>query len=329
MTEQLSRGGAPAEIMRLYAAEDASTRPQRPLPLRFRPQVETLPRRRARAVRPVVKAAPGDAAAALAAERRLETPRAAGVAGLLFSALFVATLLLVRVRPAPGSSAEEIANFYLERDSGRVALAGMYIVPFAGIAFLWFVAAIRSHLGAGEDRFFATVLLGSGLLFVAMLFAASACAGALVAGVKFLDEPPPSADGVVLARSIGFAFFFVFGVRIAAVFMLVVSTIGLRTGLLPRWLVVAGYVCGLVFLLTVVYVEMLALLLPAWVTAVSVVILRTGRRGPAPVHLTKRSGSQGSERFSDLVEPAVAPGLPTLFASATVRERRQANPLAH
>jgi hypothetical protein len=214
----------------------------------------------------------------LAAEGRLETPRAAGIAGLLFSVLFVATVLLVRVRPAPGSSADEIADFYLEQNSGTAALVGLYLAPFAGIAFLWFVAAIRSHLGPREDRFFATVLLGSGLLFVAMLFAASASAGVLVAGVKFLDDPPPSADVVVLARSLGFSFLFVFGVRIAAVFMFVVSTIGLRTGLLPRWLVVAGYLLGAVFLLTVAYVELLALLLPAWVTAVSVVILRSGGR---------------------------------------------------
>ncbi|MGH2932463.1 MAG: hypothetical protein ACRDKK_06330, partial [Gaiellaceae bacterium] len=125
-----------------------------------------------------------------------------------------------------------------------------------------------------EDRFFATVMLGSGILFVAMLFGASAVAGSLVAGVEFLDEPVPSTDAVVLARSTGFAFFFVLAVRIAAVFMLVASTIGLRTGFLPRWLVVAGYVCGLLYLFTVTYVEVLALLLPAWVATVSVVMLR-------------------------------------------------------
>ncbi len=211
-------------------------------------------------------------------EYRLETPRGAGIAGLAFSALFVVAVLALRVRPASGSSAQEIADFYLEQQEGRVALIGLYVVPFAGIAFLWFVAAIRSHLGAQEDRFFATVMLGSGILFVAMLFAASAAAGALVAGVKFLDQPAPSSDTVVLARAIGFAFLFVFGVRVAAVFMLVASTIGLRTGLLPRWLVGAGYVCGLVFLFTVAYVEMLALLFPAWVAAVSVVILRAPSR---------------------------------------------------
>jgi hypothetical protein len=220
---------------------------------------------------------------ALEAERRLETPRAAGIAGLAFSVLFVVSMLLIRERPAPGSSAQEIADFYLEHHAGRIALVGLYLVPFAGIAFLWFIAAIRSHLGAHEDRFFATVFLGSGLLFVGMLFAASASAGAIVAAVKFQGQPPPDADTFLLARALGFSFLFVFAVRAAAVFMLVASTIGLRTGFLPRWLVVVGYVCGLLFLLSVTYVEWLILVLPAWVIAVSVVILRaSGSRTSTP-----------------------------------------------
>jgi hypothetical protein len=218
---------------------------------------------------------------------RLETPRAAGIAGLVFAALFAASMLLVRARPTPGSSAEEVAAFYLEHSAGRTALVGLYLVPFAGIAFLWFIAVIRGHLGAREDRFLSTVFIGSGLLFVAMLFAAAACAGALYAAVKFQDQPPPSPDTVVLARALAFAFLFVFGVRAAAVFMLVVSTIGLRTGFLPRWLVVVGYVAGIVFLLTVTYVESLALLLPAWVTAVSIVILRDARRAPDAVRTSR------------------------------------------
>ena len=205
---------------------------------------------------------------------RLETPRAAGIAGLLFAALFVVAMLMIRIRPDPGASAEEIASFYLDDHAGRVALAGLYVVPFAGIAFLWFLAAVRSHLGEREDRFFGTVFLGSGILFVATLFAASAAAGALVAGVKYLDQPAPSEDAVLLVRSLGFGLLFVFGVRMAAVFMLVASTIGLRTGFLPRWLVVVGYVCGLVYLLSVTFVEALVLVFPAWVTAVSIVILR-------------------------------------------------------
>ena len=185
-------------------------------------------------------------------------------------------MLLIRERPAPGSTAAEIADFYLQHDAGRVALVGVYLVPFAGIAFLWFIAAVRSHLGEREDRFFATVFLGSGLLFVGMLFAASACAGALLVSVKFQDQPPPDAQTFLLSRALGFAFLFIFAVRAAAIFMLVASTIGLRTGFLPRWLIAAGYVGGLVFLLSVTYVESLILIFPAWVIAVSVVILRRG-----------------------------------------------------
>jgi len=139
----------------------------------------------------------------------------------------------LRARPAAGSSTQEIARFYLERDAGRVGPVGLYLVPFAGIAFLWFIAAVRSHLGRHEDQFFATVFFGSGLLFVAMLFAAAAASGAIVAAVKFQDAEPPPADTIVFARSLSFALFFVFAVRAAAVFMLVVSTMGLRTDSCP------------------------------------------------------------------------------------------------
>ena len=43
------------------------------------------------------------------------------------------------------------------------------LLPFARIAFLWLIAVLRDRLGELEDRFFTTVFLGSGLLFVAMI----------------------------------------------------------------------------------------------------------------------------------------------------------------
>jgi len=45
---------------------------------------------------------------------------------------------------------------------------------------LWFIGVLRDRLGEREDKFFATVFFGSGLLFLAMLFAAAAVAGALI-----------------------------------------------------------------------------------------------------------------------------------------------------
>jgi hypothetical protein len=213
-------------------------------------------------------------------DRRLETPRAAGIAGLAFAVLFVASLLLLRDHPSGGSTAAEIREFYLGGHASKVALVGVYLAPFSGIAFLWFIAVVRNLIGDREDRFFSTVFLGSGLLFVAMLFLAAGVGGSLLAAVKFQDEPVPGADIVVAVRSLGFGFLFIYAMRMAAVFMIVVSTIGMRLRVFPRWLVVSGYVAALVLMLNVSYSELLVLVFPAWVAAVSVVILRTSPSAP-------------------------------------------------
>ena len=101
---------------------------------------------------------------------RLKTPNAAAIAGLRFSLLLIASFALLRASvPAdpqePGS--------WLRTNKNIVALA-INLVPFAGIAFLWFIGVLRDRLGELEDRFFATVFFGSGLLFLGMLFLASA-----------------------------------------------------------------------------------------------------------------------------------------------------------
>jgi hypothetical protein len=209
--------------------------------------------------------------------RRLRTPRAAGLAGIAFAALFVSAFLLLRSHPGPGSTPAEIADWYLRKDTGNIALVGLYLVPFSGIAFLWFIAALRDLIGAWEDQFFSTVFFGSGVLFVALVFASAASAGALLAAIKYQGAPVPGADVVVLARALGYALLYVYATRAAAVFVIVTSTIGLRVGVLPRWLAIGGYLIALVLLFVVDYVEPIVLLIPAWVVLVSVAILMAQR----------------------------------------------------
>jgi hypothetical protein len=216
-------------------------------------------------------------------QRRLETPRAAGVAGLAFAGLFIGSILLLRNQPSGASTAAEIRRFYLGEHASRVSLVGVYLVPFSGIAFLWFIATVRNLIGDREDRFFATIFLASGLLFVAMLFVAAGVGGALLAAVKFQGEPVPSQDAVVLVRSFGFGFLFIYAMRMAAVFMIVTSTIGTRLGVFPRWLAVTGYLAALALILNVSYSALLTLVFPAWVAAVSIVILRAQRPGSRAV----------------------------------------------
>jgi hypothetical protein len=66
----------------------------------------------------------------------------------------------------------------------------------------------------------------------------------------------------VLSRSLAYAFLYVYAMRAAAVFMLVVSTIGLRTGTLPRSLVLAGYAAALALLLIPTHIEWIVLFPP-------------------------------------------------------------------
>jgi hypothetical protein len=215
-----------------------------------------------------------------AVERELRTPAAAGIAGLIFAALFVSSLVLLYRQPQAGSSAEAVARWYLRENAGAVGLVGLDLAPFAGIAFLWFVAALRSRIGANEDRFFATVFLASGILILAMLYAAAAAAGASLAAVRFQAAPPPGPDVFVFARGLAYTLLYVYAIRAAAVFMVVASTIGLRTTTLPRWLAFAGYGVALVLLFSVSYYRGVVFIFPAWVATVSVELLVLARRAP-------------------------------------------------
>ena len=56
----------------------------------------------------------------------------------------------------------------------------------------------------------ATVFLGSGLLFVALMFAATAAAIAPVATVKFQGAPLPGPDAFGLARGLAYSLLYIY-----------------------------------------------------------------------------------------------------------------------
>jgi hypothetical protein len=207
--------------------------------------------------------------------KAIRQPKAAAVAGLVFGLILTTVLLLLQsVAPQTTSELGSWAEDQNRRDSVVIALA---LIPFAGIAFLWFVAVVRSELGRLGDRFFETVFLGSGLLFVAMLFGAAAVLSALLSLVDagFPLAPGAEADAWALAS----ALLGQFGARMAAVFALTVSTAGRRAGTLPRAVAALGYVCGILLLLTPPLPRW-AQFFPLWVITLSLVVLF---RRPKPV----------------------------------------------
>jgi len=201
--------------------------------------------------------------------KAIRQPKAAAVAGLVFGLILTTVLLLVQsVAPQTTSELGSWAQDQERRDSVVTALA---LIPFAGIAFLWFVAVVRSELGRLGDRFFETVFLGSGLLFVAMLFGAAAVLSALL---SLVDAGVPLAPGAEAeAWALASALLGQFGTRMAAVFALTVSTAGRLAGTLPRAVALFGYVCGILLLLTPPLPRWGQFLFPLWVITLSLVVL--------------------------------------------------------
>jgi hypothetical protein len=200
----------------------------------------------------------------------LRTPRAAAFAGIIFSVLLITALTLLRLSAPPSPAT---AGTWLTDSAHRAALAvGLNLVPFAGIAFLWFIGVLRDRIGEREDRFFATVFLGSGLLFVAMIFVGAATAGALVASAT--SAALPGSGTLALGRNVTTSLLNVYAMRMAAVFTLTTVTIARRTRIISRWLTLAGLACALVLLAGIGISPWVELVFPVWILALSLDILR-------------------------------------------------------
>jgi hypothetical protein len=199
----------------------------------------------------------------------LRTPKAAAIAGIVFSVLMVAVFGLLRIS-VPADSADP--GTWLATNSSAVTLA-LNLMPFVGIAFLWFIGVVRDRLGAREDRFFATVFFGSALLFLAMLFSSAAVMGAIV--FVFLAHPDTMLNSTTLhlARALAYNLANVYAIKMAGVFMISTSTVALYTNITPRWISTTGFLLALILLIGSYYLSWCFVVLPLWVLLISIHIL--------------------------------------------------------
>jgi hypothetical protein len=203
-----------------------------------------------------------------------KTPKSAAVAGIIFSLLMFTIFGLLRrsIPVDPLESGAWLAN------TKTIALA-LNLVPFAGVAFLWFIGVLRDRLGQQEDRFFATVFLGSALLFLAMLFVAAAVIGAVML-LASTAEPIELMGSTTFrfARAAAYIINNVYATKMAAVFMISTSTVVIYTGIAPRWIAFIGYLLAMVLLIGSYYIGWSFAVLPAWVFLISVYILMDNLR---------------------------------------------------
>jgi hypothetical protein len=208
----------------------------------------------------------------------LRAPRSAAIAGILFALMLgtVIVMLSAAIPRDPGNGGVWITN----ASSRSSVTFAINLIPFAGIAFLWFIGVIRNRLGDREDKFFATVFLGSGLLLVGILFTAAAVMGSAL--FVYSESPNISRDTLRMALVLASTLLVTFGARMAAVFTLSVTTIGLRTQLVPRWLSVIGILCAVALVLTPPAPKLTQLAFPLWVLILSLHILVVSMRSTAP-----------------------------------------------
>jgi hypothetical protein len=199
----------------------------------------------------------------------LKTPRSAAVAGIIFAVLYGASMVLLNI----SVSHEPMTGLARMVTDPRTAALALNLIPYAGIAFLWFIGVIRDLLGDREDRLFATVFLGSGLLFLALTFIGTALSAGLLSSFAIDSDVLVQSSVLIYGRTVIYQIFNIYAIRMAGVFMISLATIWLRTGVMHRSWAFLTYLLALVLLLSIDYSFWVTLILPGWVLVVSMYIL--------------------------------------------------------
>ena len=212
--------------------------------------------------------------------------RMSGLSGLVFSALFVVALVLVRQAPGLGAPDGAYADFYRTANGDVLVTVGLYVVPFAGVAFLWHMSTTRTLIGVlprSSPELQRWLHLASGVLFVCMLFAGTAAVGGVALLTVFSTAPLPPPDVARALAAVGYGLVFVLGVRAAGIYMISTTTLARTVGLLPRWMAALSYLSAAFLLVSTTFHPAIVLVLPTWVLLFSVVVLvGAGRTRPSP-----------------------------------------------
>ena len=205
--------------------------------------------------------------------------------GVAHALLFLLSYWLSTSSPGALASDEELVAFYESGSRRQMILVGLYVMPFAGIAFLWFSVALRAWIRASssrENELFSGVQLVSGILYVGLFFAAAAASSVMAVSVEFSHSP---VDPLVARQfpQYGATLIMVFAMRMAAMFVFTTSRIGRSTGVLPRWFTYLGLVVGLFLLLSASFSRELVLVFPLWLLALCALLLVRVQRVPRAV----------------------------------------------
>ena len=164
--------------------------------------------------------------------------RLSSLTGILFAALFVVALVLVHTTPTLSASDADITAFYNSSSTALVTV-GIYLIPLAGIAFLWHAHTTRLLIKSRTPSPSAIpdgLQLVSGILFVVLLFAGTASAGSVALLKDLTSAPLPSADFARGMLAVGYGMVFIYALRGAGMYALTTTSLLREAGIMPKWL---------------------------------------------------------------------------------------------
>lgn len=212
----------------------------------------------------------------------LRGERLAGLGGIAFGVTLLLWLFrLLNTVPSDDGTTQEWLAFMTEDPGVWVAYA--MLVGIGLMAFLWFLASLRSILARAEGGAgrLSTLVFGAGILTVGLLAVSLALIGATPIAAEFLAafEADPQM-GLLLIGAAGIVF--PYAAMAGGVVAAAASVLMLRTNISPRWFAWVSLFSG-VAIFAAAIVDVTFLLLPVWTIVAGVLILtRSGTESGQP-----------------------------------------------
>jgi hypothetical protein len=149
---------------------------------------------------------------------------------------------------------------------------------------MWIAASAR-HISELSSN----IQLVSGIIFIAVFFAAAAANASTAAAVQY-SSSPFSPTAARLLPQFGQTLTFVFAMRMAAMFIFTTSNIGRSARILPRWFLYFGYVVGVFLLLSAGYRSLFVLAFPIWMLLLCSILLSRAARIPPDARVPREKG---------------------------------------
>ena len=213
--------------------------------------------------------------------------RWAALSGIVFVVLMLVGASFAIDLPKGDASAQEIASYLTDSGNHTRNIVGAYLWVLGGLAFLGFVAGLRSVLrrAEGDPGTLSNLVFGAGVVFTAIWSVSAAALASVAYAVKFSDAAVTNPDLVRVLPQLGSLLLLLGGGFAGILLVLATSVLTLRTGVLPRWLAWFGIIVAIALVFDVTYMNIIPLV--AWVAGASIVLLR--RRDAAAVAVAPES----------------------------------------